>query len=49
MNKKFRAVALTAGIISTTLIPQNAYAHGFLKSPVADPLYVVQLMVPNVN
>ena len=33
MNKKFRAVALTAGIISTTLIPQNAYAHGFVEKP----------------
>lgn len=34
MNKKsLGAVALTAGIISTTLIPQNAYAHGFVEKP----------------
>ncbi len=34
MNKKsLGAVALTAGIIGTTLIPQNAYAHGFVEKP----------------
>ncbi|MGE8055833.1 lytic polysaccharide monooxygenase [Bacillus mycoides] len=34
MNKKsIGAVALTAGIIGTTLIPQNAYAHGFVEKP----------------
>ncbi|PGH84899.1 chitin-binding protein [Bacillus thuringiensis] len=34
MNKKsLGAVALTAGIIGTTLSPQNAYAHGFVEKP----------------
>lgn len=34
MNKKsLGAVALTAGIIGTTLIPQNAYAHSFVEKP----------------
>ncbi|PGM95529.1 lytic polysaccharide monooxygenase [Bacillus cereus] len=34
INKKsLGAVALTAGIIGTTLIPQNAYAHGFVEKP----------------
>ena len=33
MNKSLGAVALTAGIIGTTLIPQNAYAHGFVEKP----------------
>ncbi|UYX55069.1 lytic polysaccharide monooxygenase [Bacillus thuringiensis] len=34
MNKKsLGAVVLTAGIIGTTLIPQNAYAHGFVEKP----------------
>lgn len=34
MNKKsLGAVALTAGIIGTTLIPQNAYAHVFVEKP----------------
>ena len=34
MNKKsLGAIALTAGIIGTTLIPQNTYAHGFVENP----------------
>ncbi|MCU5684967.1 lytic polysaccharide monooxygenase [Bacillus wiedmannii] len=34
MNKKsLGAVALATGIIGTTLIPQNAYAHGFVEKP----------------
>ena len=34
MNKKsLGAVVLTAGIIGTTLIPQNASAHGFVEKP----------------
>lgn len=46
MNKKsLGAIALTAGIIGTTLIPQNTYAHGFVENPAVDLLYVVQLMV----
>ena len=32
-QKSLGAVALTAGIIGTTLIPQNAYAHGFVEKP----------------
>ncbi|MDP7988821.1 lytic polysaccharide monooxygenase [Bacillus sp. MHSD_36] len=34
VNKKsLGAVALATGIIGTTLIPQNAYAHGFVEKP----------------
>ena len=34
MNKKsLGAIALTAGIIGTALIPQNTYAHGFVEKP----------------
>ncbi|MDT3498194.1 lytic polysaccharide monooxygenase [Bacillus toyonensis] len=32
-KKSLGAVALTAGIIGTTLLPQNAYAHGFVEKP----------------
>lgn len=46
MNKKsLGAVALTAGIIGTTLIPQTHMRMVLLKNLAVDLLYVVQLMV----